>query len=823
MESIRKSSFKRIGAVLLVLFMIMTQLAPVTEAVGKSTSAKAQDKEVQTNHDLPVYYGDGEIVSGIVFKAGDKILLSKALSIYTADGTNSIVPANTEVDVIMNPGSNSSNYPLAVSYDDQIIVMGSNYAKEESGSARPLDTMLAYTVTEDDTTVTISDIRRNYAYVESTPITIAPSAANNAPKRGDIFCATNPYTSMGSGNASVIGPDGNKYSVRKLDKNANFIDSNGNIVINSEGNNAWLVTDVSVVTVGGRLNTYTFTVEPCNYTEYFNVIADAGILVEGAVDGKVQLAKSVTFKSRYPYMVENRTRMTLINMVKDGDYYVCTIQGVNRDLYAERRSVIYTSEELANAKTGDVFIPREQFVYDTQITPHLNQFIMFGTLMTSKSNSTNTRYNSSSLGVGTSGTRTIFTDLTIEDENYKYRPMVNQETEGNSWFIMNITSNDIEFCGFSYDDFAMTYTHQNAVAPTCTEDGIMEHWVDLDGFCFADEEGTQYLESVVVPATDHAWGVPVYEWQATANGYTCKATRTCQNDETHVETETVNAGTTIRLDPTCESDGVQGYAAFFDNPAFVTQTKSDILEATGHAYEITGWNWEETANGYTAQAVCECENCHDIKNYDAEVSKVNALQNINYTATVTIDNVDYSALKSVEAEYGFEVENGYIIQGAKDVYSYADAVTVKADAVKDGQTFAGWYLDGTLVSTNTTYTFYVKRDMTVAARYEDTPVEEQAVAAVVITRTNIESNKQRVVFSLTWSLPKGCRLLESGIVRAYDSGENLDLEHVDNTNIKNHVATNKTANGNCNFNLNVSATTKLRTIYATAYVKYLDK
>ncbi|MBQ9887415.1 MAG: hypothetical protein IJM37_11250, partial [Lachnospiraceae bacterium] len=46
---------------------------------------------------------------------------------------------------------------------------------------------------------------------------------------------------------------------------------------------------------------------------------------------------------------------------------------------------------------------------------------------------------------------------------------------------------------------------------------------------------------------------------------------------------------------------------------------------------------------------------------------------------------------------------------------------------------------------------------------------------------------------------------------------------VDNTNIKNHVATNKTANGNCNFNLNVSATTKLRTIYATAYVKYLDK
>ena len=114
--------------------------------------------------------------------------------------------------------------------------------------------------------------------------------------------------------------------------------------------------------------------------------------------------------------------------------------------------------------------------------------------------------------------------------------------------------------------------------------------------------------------------------------------------------------------------------------------------------------------------------------------------------------------------------------------------------------------------------------MTVTANYEgDAVQEEQADVSVMITRNNIANDKQKVVFSLNWALPSGCKLKEAGIVRRYDNSSDLALANVDGSDIKKNASTLRTQNGNCNFNLTVSATTKLRSINAVAYAVYTDK
>ena len=77
--------------------------------------------------------------------------------------------------------------------------------------------------------------------------------------------------------------------------------------------------------------------------------------------------------------------------------------------------------------------------------------------------------------------------------------------------------------------------------------------------------GLSESAAIAVPATGHNWGAPTYEWAA--DNSTVTATRVCVNDESHVETETVQTTQT-------EDGGVITYTATFENEAFETQTKT---------------------------------------------------------------------------------------------------------------------------------------------------------------------------------------------------------------------------------------------------------
>lgn len=283
---------------------------------------------------------------------------------------------------------------------------------------------------------------------------------------------------------------------------------------------------------------------------------------------------------------------------------------------------------------------------------------------------------------------------------------------------------------------------------------------------------------------------------------------------------------------TCDSEGNTEYYIGSDGKYYVlngdtyteTEENSWVIEATGHSYGTPIWSWSNNGNGYTATMKSVCSKCGNVETHNATVTSITADGVITYTATATVDDVDYTSVQEVNVSYPFAVVDGTITKGEKEFYSYGDAVTVQAEESKDGKYFSGWYVGDTRITTKQSYTFYVKSNMTVTAKYEGEAVqEEQADVSVMITRTNIANSKQKVVFSLNWALPEGCTLKEAGIVRRYDSSENLTLANVDGSDIKKNASTLRTRNGNCNFNLTVSATTKLRSINAAAYVTYIYK
>ena len=152
--------------------------------------------------------------------------------------------------------------------------------------------------------------------------------------------------------------------------------------------------------------------------------------------------------------------------------------------------------------------------------------------------------------------------------------------------------------------------HHDYVDSTCTQDGNVEYWEDGLGSAFSDENGTQRLDKVVIPAKDHSYGEPTYVWNYSDGKWTCTATRVCVRDLDHIDTETVTATSAVKKDATCEEEGDTTYTAEFENPAFKTQTKTVTdIEKLGHRFiNFLKWVWDGFNN---AIAWLFCDNNPD--------------------------------------------------------------------------------------------------------------------------------------------------------------------------------------------------------------------
>ena len=199
-------------------------------------------------------------------------------------------------------------------------------------------------------------------------------------------------------------------------------------------------------------------------------------------------------------------------------------------------------------------------------------------------------------------------------------------------------------------------THYEYKAPTCTENGNKEYW-----YCesckqyFSDENATMSTtkEDTVIPATEHAYGEPTWEWSK--NGQSATATFICDNDENHQESKEASITSTVKEEPTCTEDGITVYTATVEfNGQTYTDTKEIAdLPATGHSYGEPVWSWAE--DGKTCKVTFTCEKDENHKK-TPEVKVTSAVKTpatctekgvTTYTATVEFNGKTYTDTKDL--------------------------------------------------------------------------------------------------------------------------------------------------------------------------------
>ncbi len=150
------------------------------------------------------------------------------------------------------------------------------------------------------------------------------------------------------------------------------------------------------------------------------------------------------------------------------------------------------------------------------------------------------------------------------------------------------------------------FVKTEAKAPTCTTAGNIEYWAcSVCGKIFSDAEGNNEItiEETVIAALGHDWRAPVYTWAE--NNKSVTAAHVCNNDETHIETETVAAAYSIKTPAACEADGVGLWtSAEFEKDAFTVQTKEVPIPATGHNWSEPSYFWAEDNASLTATRSC---------------------------------------------------------------------------------------------------------------------------------------------------------------------------------------------------------------------------
>ena len=223
-----------------------------------------------------------------------------------------------------------------------------------------------------------------------------------------------------------------------------------------------------------------------------------------------------------------------------------------------------------------------------------------------------------------------------------------------------------------------TLTAVVEVPATCETAGVKAHWVcSVCGKLFSDAEGKTEttLEKLAIPATGHAYGEPVWKWN---DDFTASATFTCGNDASHVETVNATVTNEVTTEATCKADGVRTYTAkvTFEDKEY-TDTKTETIAATGHAYGEPVWSWTD---GFKATATFTCANdASHVETVNAAVTnEVTTAATCEadgvrtYTAKVTFEGKDYTDTKTeVIPATGHDTE----LVGAKDATCTEDGYT----------------------------------------------------------------------------------------------------------------------------------------------------
>ncbi|MCD8054100.1 MAG: fibronectin type III domain-containing protein, partial [Lachnospiraceae bacterium] len=175
-------------------------------------------------------------------------------------------------------------------------------------------------------------------------------------------------------------------------------------------------------------------------------------------------------------------------------------------------------------------------------------------------------------------------------------------------------------------------------AATCTENGKIEYTATVT---FAETEYTD-MKTEAIPATGHSYGEPTFTWSADYSS--CTATFTCSAGD---DTQTVDAEVTSKTTAaTCTVDGKTVYTATvtFAGTEY-TDTKTDVIPATGHSYTSSVTEPTCTVGGYTTYT---CSKCGDTYTDDETAATGHSYSykdngDGTHTATCSKDGASYTA------------------------------------------------------------------------------------------------------------------------------------------------------------------------------------
>ena len=124
-------------------------------------------------------------------------------------------------------------------------------------------------------------------------------------------------------------------------------------------------------------------------------------------------------------------------------------------------------------------------------------------------------------------------------------------------------------------------------------------------------------KTVETDALGHDWGEVTYTWSEDNKKVT--ATRTCTRNQSHIETETVDAEVTGTTASTCNGNGSVVYTSkAFDNAAFQIQTKTVETDVLGHDWGEVTYTWSENKTNVTAKHIC----AHNSSHIETEIAEV---------------------------------------------------------------------------------------------------------------------------------------------------------------------------------------------------------
>lgn len=354
-------------------------------------------------------------------------------------------------------------------------------------------------------------------------------------------------------------------------------------------------------------------------------------------------------------------------------------------------------------------------------------------------------------------------------------------------------------------------TYAEITAPTAGAKGLGRYTATFTNSAFAVQTKDVEIEMLTPEYAD-----ATYTWAADNSSVT--AEKKCLNGGADI-TETVNTTSQITKPATCKAMGETTYYATFTNEVFAAQEKTVAnIATTDHIYTESSpiWSWVKNGDSYDVSVKFKCSICGDIEECDEEpeLSFVDEDGYRTYTASVEFEDDTYTMSRRVKLSYNVTV-NGVTTQ-----YAYDEIAEAKITTIDEGKFFDGWYEGDKKVSSLMTYTFTVRNDVTLEARFVDSAVQAEPILNFSVSEREVLANgKNKLSFIVEWELPDDCTLVQAAIIRSYT---NTDPKY-NSSDATVKVSTLRDLSGSYKYNLTLGTASASKTIYARGYIIYLDK